>query len=270
MRRFYITFSGSAYNEQTLKALTALNTYRHGHVDEILVYDDRWLMETAFYQKNEWLWHMPPEPSTPDRRHRGFGWFCWKPFILLETLERMQDGDIVCFVDGDTYPIADFSVLYEECARIGGAMVFAAQGCSNRQWVKRDCLMIMSQDDLKWHDTQHCAARFMLFQKGPWQVRQFLMEWLTYCLNPNATTFEPSIYGPELPGFEQHRTEQAIFSMLVAKYGWKPYREACQFGDPAIHKQDVELYPTLFHQEWGSGPRTLDGCKYRNVSTHYL
>jgi hypothetical protein len=256
MKRLYITFSGSAYNETTAKIVA--NAPRFG-ADQVLVYDDLWLTGTDFYRHNIWLW----EHSKRVGMNRGFGWFAWKSFIILDALDRLNEGDIVLYTDADTYPIADFSVLYDECARIGGAMLCNAYGCSNRAYCKRDCYIEMGQDDDSYIDRTAGVARFMLFQKGPWKPRQFLYEWLTYCVNPSATTFDLSKLRMDWPGFIEHRTEQAIMTLLAYKYGYKLYREACQFG--AKHTEDKELYGQLFEQVGAVGPRTLEGSRYRNV-----
>jgi len=257
MKKIYITFSGSAYDATTEKIVQ--HAPRFG-ADEVLVYDDVWLTGTDFHRHNQWLWQHPGWNG----RKLGFGWFAWKPFVILDALDRLQEGDIVLYTDADTHPIADFSMLYDECARIGGAMLFNAYGCDNRYYCKRDAFVVMGQDYPPYTDHRTAGvARFMLFRKGPWRPRQFLYEWLTYAVNPKATTFDASTIAPELPGFGEHRTEQAIMTLLAYKYDYKLYREACQFG--AAHPEDKELYGQLFEQVGGTGPRTMAGSRFRNV-----
>lgn len=257
MRRIYITFGGAAYDKQT--EIVIRDAPRFG-ADEVWVYDDAWILKQEFYQLNKWLWtHRGPGNPIGGR---GFGWFCWKPFIIMHALDRLAPGDMVLYVDGDTYPVADFSVLYELC-REQRAVFFKAQGCSNRQWVKRDCWQTMACSHLVKLDSDHAVARFMLFQAGQWKPRQLLIEWLTYCLNPLATTFDKSTIGAEYIGFEEHRTEQAILSLLVHKYGYRLYREACQFGDG--HVEDQDLYPTLFHQDGSRISAGLEGSRFANI-----
>jgi len=266
MTRFLITFGGSAYEATT--AITVRDAAKFG-VDQVLVYDDVFLKAHPFYELNRWLFELPGV--------RGLCWFAWKPLVILDALQNQgtAKGDVVCYLDGDCYPIADLSPLYERCAQDGGQMLFAAQGCSNRQWVKADCWVTMAAEGYlppNRHpvlpDSQHAVARFMLFQKGHWHVQQFLMEWLSYCLNPLATTFGPSVIcnGKELKGFEQHRTEQAILSLLAHKYGYHLYREACQFGNAelAAHGTD-DWYQQLFLQVGASGRDDGKGSRFRNV-----
>ena len=30
---------------------------------------------------------------------RGFGYWCWKPYIILKSLEKIKDGDILVYAD---------------------------------------------------------------------------------------------------------------------------------------------------------------------------
>lgn len=260
-KKIYITFGGEVYDGTT--ALIAALAPKFG-ADEVRVYDDNWLMRERadFVEHNRWLWDHPHK--------RGFGWYAWKPFIVLDALERAKDGDVVMFTDADTFPVDDFSVLYETCARDGGVMLFKAGGNVNRrftqaQWCKRDCYIAMNQDEPRYYEAEAGVARFMLFQKGQWRAQQFLMEWLTYCVNPLATTFDPSILADEPEGFVEHRTEQAIMTNLAHKYGFKLYREACELGN--AFPEDKALFPQLFSQSnpWGNKTAPCVGSRFRNV-----
>ncbi len=259
MKRLYITFSGPAW-DATTKLL--IDNARKFGADQVIVYDDLWLTKQPFYNlpRNRWIWDHPGYQGVK----RGFGWFCWKPYIIQHALKNFcNPGDIVLFTDADTYPITDFSMLYDECQRQNGIMLFEATGCSNRQYVKRDLWKIMGMDRPELIDTQAGVARFMLFEKGPYLVDQFLEEWKTYCLNPVATTFDPSVLSFEHHGFSQHRTEQAIMTLLAMLYGVRLFREADEFGNSL--EKDKELFRQLFVQLYGDGPRSGLGSKYCNL-----
>jgi hypothetical protein len=210
-------------------------------VDDTWVYDDVWLSRQPFYEENSWLWNTEIK--------RGFGWYAWKPFLVLDAFKRLKDGDIVLFTDADTYPIQDLTVLYNY-AQLEGMMLFAASAHNNRQWCKRDTYVVMNLDEEKYHNAQAGVARFFLFRKGCWLAEQFLMEWLAYCVNPLCQTTSPSVLKPELDGFIEHRFEQAILTLLAHKYGIKLYREACDAGEAGPWRvNDRELYTQLFIQD---------------------
>ncbi len=255
MRRLVITFSGAIYDE-TVKDLV-----RDGPTfgaDAVSVYDDKWLLEQPFAWQNAWLWEHPHK--------RGFGWYCWKPFIIWHALATLADGDVVLYVDADCVPIAPFGMLFDRCVQDGGIMLFASENHRQVEWCKRDCYCTMGQDVARYYDVPAGVARFMLFQKGPWSATQFLMEWLTYCVNPLATTFDPSILADERPGFIEHRTEQAILTNLAHKYGLRLYREADASGNGSA--RDRDLYGQLFQQFNRESKVSADpvGSAYFNIA----
>src|SRR5687767_14722007 len=121
MKRVLITFGGSAYDELTAK--TVENAPKMG-ADQVLVYDDLWLSKTDFFKSAEFQWLYTHRGVGNPGGGRGFGWFSWKPYIIRHALDRVNKGDIVMFLDGDTYPIHDFSVLFDECIKNHGHLAF--------------------------------------------------------------------------------------------------------------------------------------------------
>ena len=255
MRKILITFSGAKYHATTERIV---KTAPKLGADLVLVYDDTWVREHDFYRVNRWLYEHPGDKNGK----RGFGWYSFKPLVILDALDRADPGDVVLYLDADTVPVADFSVIYEIAAR-DGAMFFKAQTHSNHRWNKRDCLIAMGQDNPETQFAAAGVARFMALKKGPWVVRQLLMEWLTYCVNPIAQTFDPSSYGVEHPEFEEHRTEQAILTNLCHKHGFKLHRECDESGEGS--EEDRDLYPQLFRQIRQGDCPNGEGSRWKNV-----
>jgi len=270
MRRLYITFSGRGYDATTRKIVEAFP--RLGGADELRIYDDRWLNETPFRKLNSWLW----ETSTKF----GYGWCAWKPYIIMQALKGLSFGDVVLYTDADTYPIADLSVLFEECGR-QGIVLFNSQGCFNYKYTKRDCFIAMGCDEPKYWDGAHACGRFQLFQKGHPVVEQLLQEWLTYSINHHCQEWNTSVIAPDLTRedpldgkvttFQRNSCEQSALSLLRIKYGLPLYREACQFGWPidAECQKRFDIrgdYQQLFTQEYCEGDRTdLSGSSFFNA-----
>jgi hypothetical protein len=254
-KRWLVTFSGSDYDATTERIVA--DGPRFG-ADEVLVFDDAWLDTTEFRTLNRWLWDHPGQRYPDGRtRRRGYGWYAWKSFVIQYALDYFADmGDIVFYTDGDTFPVADFSVCYDTTQR-DGAMLFVASGQSNHRWCKRDCYVVMGQDaePMRYAYVPAGNARYMGFLKGPWKPRQLLQEWLAYSVNPTATTFDPSMLRPELPEFTEHRTEQAILTLLAYRYGYKLHRECCEGGEG--WPEDRDMYGQIFsqvHQRNGAPP----------------
>lgn len=198
-------------------------------VNQVRVYDDVWLKAHPFYQVNKWIFDLPK--GDPPSGMIGFGWHCWKPLLILDTLEIAKPGDVVGYVDGDTYPLRDLSPLYETAAREGG-MFFDCSGRKHSDWCSSDCFVIMGQDDDRYWDALAGCARFLFVRKGDYRSLQLLYEWQTYCLHPYANTRRKGgeqTYVPQRrAGFQEHRTDQAILTNLAHKYGFPLYQEASQ------------------------------------------
>jgi hypothetical protein len=262
--RHLVTFSGAGYEGPTGKVVRAA----HEQGLALHVYDDLWFEQHPYRRLNAWLWDHPGQ-RFPDGSYgkRGYGWYSWKPVVIAHTLKHhMAPGEALVYTDGDCYPVADLSPMYETAER-DGAMFHRASAHTNRAWCKRDCYLVMGQDDPRYYDAPAGCARFMAFTKGDYRSEQLLAEWLAYCVNPLAQTFDPSVLGPELPGFVEHRTEQAILTLLNLKYGYTMYREACEAGNGFIGQPgNPGDYPQLFVQETcGGKDHPLTGSEYRNV-----
>ena len=66
--------------------------------DEIFIYNE---YNLPYDEKFERAFRSKLIPS------RGFGYWCWKPFILLKTLESMNNNDILLEKIKDYCPICD-------------------------------------------------------------------------------------------------------------------------------------------------------------------
>jgi hypothetical protein len=273
MKKLYITFSGKAYDRTTAKIFEFVNAVPKIDL-ELRVYDDRWLNETPFRKLNSWLWET--------EQKFGFGWCAWKPYIIMQAMKGMEYGDVVLYTDADTYPIADLSPLFDECAK-EGIVLFNSQGCFNYKYTKRDCFIAMGCDEPKYWDGAHACGRFQLFQKGNPVAEQLLQEWLTYSVNPMCQEWNAG-WLPMMPNLERHdpldgkftpfqrnSCEQSVLSLLRIKYGLPLYREACQFGWPidAEYCKRFDIrghYPQLFTQEYCEGDRgDLSGSSFFNA-----
>lgn len=241
-RNVYATFGGERYDDTIALILGKYATFKehgknipcggakHFGADSVFVYDDKWLIEqTDFTRKYDYLF---------GEKSHGFGWFAWKPFIILDALDRCNDGDVVLYTDADTFPISELTPLYDQCRREGGIMLFGACGLSNRHWTKRDCNILMGMDSDEWRDKPAAVARFMLFEKSKRSI-EFLNTWLKFATNLHATTFDDSRLAPEYPDCIQHRCEQSILTNLAHKWEIPLHREACEAGLGHVLKEHI-------------------------------
>lgn len=250
MRKVMVTFSGAAYNDTTrfiAERATSLGA------DDCWVFDDRYLLNTGFVDRNRFLYDAEPK--------FGFGFCGWKAAIISDALDHLEDGDVVFYTDADCYPIgADFSKVFDACGKAGGVFLFAEQGCSMLRFTKKDCYLAMGQP---LADGEIAAGRFSVWQKGPFLPKQMLAEWWAYSVNPRCMLWDHSILSADHPEFARHTTEQSVLSVLAKKYSVLLHRTPDQNGSIP---QDYDIYPQILLQVGCTGNRAdLSGSAYRNI-----
>ena len=262
MSNILITFGGAAYDMHTDRLVRFVQQSVPA-VDQLRVYDDRWLTTTPFYEHNYWIFQRQPA--------HGFGFCSWKPYIIKHALHNYATsrGDVVMYVDGDTVPIADFGCLFERASKVG-VMLFEEQGCINKTWIKADCFDAMQCDGPIFTEAMHACGRFQLFRKGDHEVNQFLEEWQTYSLNPKCQFHEGSVNRAlDHPSFIRNSCEQAVLSLLAVKYCIPLHRNPDQSGWPVAHGgtyKPEDTYPQLFQQYGTVGnKRDWNGSKFANI-----
>jgi hypothetical protein len=256
-KRIAVIFGGRAFDVGIKRTLDY-----HPGIDEVRVYDDRWLMQQPFYRNgsNAWLW------DTPEKF--GFGWCCWKPYIVLREMARRDDGDLILYLDADTSPVSDVSPLFDLCERSEqGIVLFEEQGCMNREFTRRACFEAMGRklEDVPVNE-RHACGRFQIFRAEE-KVGNFLMEWSVFNVHPHCQLRHGS-EGGDQPEFKRNSAEQSVLSNLAAKHRIPLHRTPDQNGWPIQYGmgQEGDTYQQIFEQVWATGDRgDLSGSRFFNV-----
>jgi hypothetical protein len=264
MKKIYITFGGKAYDDGLIEKI--VNEGIKFGADQVIVYDDRWLIESGFVNAHPHLFQTFPQ--------HGFGFCSWKPYVILDALSKAQPGDLILYTDADTYPIADITPLFDLCQK-EGIMIFEEQGCVNHMWTKRDCFIAMGCDEPRFHNGRHACGRFQLFKAGEFtsgppifnHTQDFVEQWLRFACSPKCS-FHDAGQAENLPTFRRNSTEQSVLSLLAMKFGVPLHRTPDQNGFPIMEDcgQPGDTYPQIFKQEWCYGDRTdLSGSRFFNA-----
>jgi hypothetical protein len=56
-------------------------------VDKVFSFSPDDIVKTDFYEKNRIILE----------KKRGFGYWLWKPYIIIDTLSKLNDGDILIY-----------------------------------------------------------------------------------------------------------------------------------------------------------------------------
>ncbi|MGD1091298.1 MAG: hypothetical protein ABSB35_04800 [Bryobacteraceae bacterium] len=180
------------------------------------------LHDTPFYSERKTILDM----------RRGAGYWLWKPFIIVQTLEEMQEGDCLIYSDSGIEIVADLTPLLKIAVEKRGVMLFSGTG-KCREWTKRDCFVYMNADHPAAHEAQMLDASFVVLTKTPLACA-FAAEWFESCRDRRILTDEPNTCGlPNLPGFVDHRHDQSVLSLLARRENSELFRHPSQFGNHA-------------------------------------
>lgn len=188
---------------------------------EINSYDFEDIKKTQFYFDNKEILDQP----------RGIGYWLWKPYIVLETMKKLSDGDIVIYSDSGIEITENPEPLLHICKNLQPVVLFANGNLVNFTWTKRDCFILMDCDKEKFWYSPQCDAAFSLFRKSDTSIR-FLNDWLQYSADKRIITDIPNTCGKKnLIGYYEHRWDQSVLSLLAMKYNIPLYRMPTQYGN---------------------------------------
>jgi hypothetical protein len=169
---------------------------------------------------------------------RGYGYWCWKSQIICQVLEGLSEGDVVQYTDAGCHLNAkgierldDYFSLAEKS--LTGILAFqlkdpdymlpkpvnGALDLREFKWVKGDLLDYFEvRNRLDITQTQTIGAGVIFIRKCAQSVA-LIKQWRSVVeANFSYIDDSPSV-SPNLPGFIEHRHDQAIFSLLCKLNG---------------------------------------------------
>ncbi|KKS77409.1 MAG: hypothetical protein UV51_C0007G0007 [Candidatus Woesebacteria bacterium GW2011_GWC1_42_9] len=205
MKLYLCNYSDENYRaNQQIQIERAVAT---GDFDLIIPFQREWLVTTDFYKGNRDILD----------RERLAGYGLWKPYICLEALKQMDEGDILLYMDcGDIPHKGIRNFVFEN---IGSHdFIFITTSLPQKNWTRRDTFVYMGCDSERYWNCQQMEDGVIAIRKSDHSFR-FLEEWLFYCKDKRIITDERNVCGlPNLPGFVDNRFDQSIVSNLVERY----------------------------------------------------
>lgn len=169
--------------------------------------------------RTHWRWELEQtnlykEYKTILDMKRGVGCCLWKPYYILDALNKVSD--VIVYVDcGDQLKPGFRDFIIDELRTKD--QVFVANTHINKHHTKRDCFQIMNCDSEEYWDHPILEAGIIAFRNTA-ENRKFVEEWLYWCTIPDAVVDEPGNQ-PNFYGYTNHKCDQSILTNLVIKHG---------------------------------------------------
>jgi len=153
---------------------------------------------------------------------RGYGYWIWKPFLILKSLLESDENDVIIYIDSTDLPKDSFYSFINDHFKDNDYLLFNnLRHESHDVWTKKDCFVLMDCDTEKFHNQVQLEAGVLGFRKTKFNI-DLIKEWLYYCKNENIVTDLPNTCGlSNHKNFIEHRHDQSILTNLSIKYNLK-------------------------------------------------
>lgn len=160
---------------------------------------------------------------------RGYGYWLWKPYIILEILQNLDKNDCLLYADCGLEVINSLEPLIDICHKNDGLVFFGLEGFNLKSWTKRECLISMNVDYPSIHDSTMVTASCCLFKNNSRNI-EFLKAWLAQCQVKRLIDDSLDKNITQHPEFKQHRHDQSILSVLCHKNNFVLFLNRCHVG----------------------------------------
>lgn len=175
----------------------------------------------------------------------GNGCWLWKPYFILQTLQKLPDGEWLFYCDSGSYwvssvkPLIDLAMANDE-----NLLTFEDDHLESKH-SKRDAFVLLEADIPSISGTLQRLGGFSLWRNTSF-TREFANSWLTACKDSRILIDSPNTQGlPNYPDFVANRHDQTAFSILTKKFDAPAYRDPSQWGNDRLAKYSNSPYSQL-------------------------
>lgn len=176
---------------------------------------------------------------------RGFGYWCWRPQVVLQALEKMSEGEILLYADAGCHLNPKGLPRLREYLRMADESdIVAFQGRSFLgtetfdplhhfnsvgMWTKGDVLDFFGvRGNRVIVDSGQYSGGVFLVKKSP-RSEAFYRRYLAIAEEHFSLFDDSPSKSPNLAEFREHRHDQAVFTLLCKEAGVRTL-STCEYG----------------------------------------
>jgi len=204
--------------------------------DEVILFTDKDLKnDPEFWNKNG---------TFIDNNKRGCGFWTWKSYLIGKTLQKMNDNDILLYLDvgceivnnEDSYD--RLKQLIDKCDKFN--ILYTKAGHDMKTYCKMDLFEYMGMIDNEKMDSDQYQSGLLLIKKND-LITDLIKDWYNISCNYHLIDDSPSIL-QNYSGFIEHRHDQAILSFLIKS---DKYNKSMNNATNIL----IDYYPILFSRK---------------------
>jgi hypothetical protein len=186
----------------------------------------------------------------------GYGYWAWKPQVILQAMDLLDDGDVLLYIDAGCHlnpagrhRMPHYFHLTEQSV---SGLLATQMTLPEKQWTKADLAEHLGVlDDPAIMDTGQFTGGLVFYRVSK-EAKDFVREWLqVFETDLHLVDDSPSRL-PNSPIFRAHRRDQSVFSILAKKHQietfsendiWVPDNEWWRLEDYPMHVRRDRLSP---------------------------
>ncbi len=170
---------------------------------------------------------------------RGFGYWSWKPDVILKAFESMKENDLLVYVDSGCYLYnhKEWELLFNKLNNNDLILFNIHNKVIN--WTKKSVLDFFGLLNEKEIKRKYLVAGGILFFKKNEASIKFVNQWRNLMLNHPSLLYdlEPEEVNDQHNSFIEHRHDQALLTQLACKadylkikYRWENFESKSWLG----------------------------------------
>ena len=206
-----LTFGGGGQNYYDAVNRIKNEFYQTNVFDEIIAYTDSDLKKyPEFLEKHS---------EFIQNNKRGYGYWVWKPYLIMKTLEMMNENDILFYLDVGC-EIIDYSKnaihllkgIIDKCEKYN--ILYTETGHNEKSHTKMDVFNYMGLIyNNQIMDSMQYQTGVIIIKKTVINT-SFVKDWYNIICNYNLVNDSKSVL-PNHSSFIENRHDQSIFSLLL-------------------------------------------------------
>jgi len=218
---------------------------------------------------------------------RGFGYWVWKPHVILKTLEKMQEGDLLLYADAGCHlnrrgrkrlldyfeqtknspqGLVCFSISRSADKKIDRYDEIKHHPWLEKNWTKMDLFTYFGIDAQNKITTQTQKVATVIFCTKNAFCIDFIKSWLKVFYDDFSLVDDSPSKSPNFPDFIRHKHDQSIFSLLCATRNVTSFISGSESHSPDFKK--LRDYPIHFKYDRRAKPYSLR--IFFNSMKHFL
>lgn len=212
MKKIFITFGAGTFNITMASVRLKSAVERTGIFDDVLGYT-----EATFKSAHSDFYLLHRDFITANRK--GWGFWIWKPLIILNALQGLEKGDLLLYADagcefGEMSATADILKYTEE-----HDICFTKTAHDHSSYTKRIVLDKFLSIQSKF-SREMIQAGCLCLRKSK-ESESLVAAWLDFLTSNNYMNVNDAITDSEDASFIEHRHDQSAFSLLVHEREWE-------------------------------------------------